>query len=385
MKILINHIYYNPVGHVLEALKMAKGFFNANKKIEIHVALNKDTTYELANACPWIKKVYAVDTQDILKNGEKSKSFKAIPKKWDYVLHELRILGEAEVNITRKGFVNYYQLAQKTFDARWQGNLWEKEKYPKKLKYKPNSKIELKLPERSLDFAKKKYCHKGPKICIMLGGSAGRAYYPSIQTWIKIIKLLNKKIPNLKIYITGISESKEGRTSTQAYAKKEIEQLERLEYVINAYDIGLWNQLALLKGCNVFISPHTGFAFLAPCVNTPWLAISGGDWPEYFFNDVPFYSVFPDDKNYPYVGKGEWTKHGDKEHKEIIQTMSPESLDKKIPEIVKYTKILIDKKLTYKDSVKLHVKNIKKKGFDIRKFGPLDDALGLDKLKRNLN
>tara|TARA_Y100000034_G_scaffold134813_1_gene204403 strand:- start:486 stop:707 length:222 start_codon:yes stop_codon:yes gene_type:complete len=72
MKILINHIYYTPVGHALEALKFAKGFYNANCNIEIHVALNKETTYELAKACPWIKKYYAVDTKDILKNGEKS-------------------------------------------------------------------------------------------------------------------------------------------------------------------------------------------------------------------------------------------------------------------------------------------------------------------------
>ena len=390
MKILINHVYWTPVGHVLEALKMSKGFYNANKNIEIHVALNKETTYELAKACPWIKKYYAVDTKDILKHGVKAKSFKAIPKKWDYVLHDFRILNEVagknKLWSIEKAYVNYYKLTQKVFDVKWQGNIWEKNKYPKELKYKPRSKIDLNLPKKSLSFVRKKYDHKDPKICMMLGGSAGYAYYPSIKTWIKIIKLLNKEIPNLKIYLTGVSESKKGRTHTQAYTNKNIEQLKKLDNVVDCYDIGLWNQLALLKMCNVFISPHTGFAFLVPCVNTPWLAISGGDWPEYFFNDIPFYSVFPDDKKYPYVGKGKYSKHtGNFSGKwGKIPHMNPKNLDKKISEIIKYTKILIDKKLTYKESVKLHVKNIKKKGFDIRNFGALDDALGLNKFKEKL-
>ena len=36
--LLINYIYYNPVGHVVEALKFSKGLQEANPDIEIHVA-----------------------------------------------------------------------------------------------------------------------------------------------------------------------------------------------------------------------------------------------------------------------------------------------------------------------------------------------------------
>lgn len=390
MKILINHIYHRPVGHVLEAIKRSKGFYDANKNVEIHVALNKESTYELTKACPWIKKCYAVDTKDVLKSGKKAKSFKSIPKKWDYVLYDSRILEETKEReklwSLEKAYVNYYKLSEIAFNVRWQGSEWEIKKFPKELKYKPNSKIELSLPKESLNFVKKKYGYGGSKICIMLGGSAGYAYYPSIKTWIKIIKSLNKEIPQLKIYLTGVSESKGGRTHTQAYTKKNVEQLKKFDNVVDCYDIGLWNQIALLKMCDVFISPHTGFAFLSPCVNTPWLTISGGDWPEYFFNDVPFYSVFPDDKKYPYVGKGKYSKHGGNFSGKWgkIPHMDPKNLDEKIPEIVKFAKLLLNEKLTYREAVKLHIKNIKKKGFDIRNFGPLDDALGLNKLKRKL-
>jgi hypothetical protein len=40
--------------------------------------------------------------------------------------------------------------------------------------------------------------------------------------------------------------------------------------------------------------PHTGFGMAALAVGTPWLALSGNRWPEYFYNNVPFYSVLPD-------------------------------------------------------------------------------------------
>ncbi|MBT3405181.1 hypothetical protein HOC29_04775 [archaeon] len=389
MKILINHIYYSPVGHVLEALKFSKGFFNANKSAEIHVALSSDSPHELTKACPWIKKTYVVDKFDILKNGKNSESFKQIPKKWDYVLHDLRIIWETKEMETiyreEQGMLNYYKLCQENFKVKWQGSEWSINEIPKELKYKKNSKIKLELPKEPINFIKENFHQKSPKICMMLAGSAGFAYYPSIKTWEKIINALNEKIPNLTIYITGITKSEKGRTSTQAYSEKELEYLfKKFDNVVNAYNIGLWNQIALVQNSDLFISPHTGFAFLAPCVNTPWLAISGGDWPEYFFNDVPFYSVLPDDKKYPYCGQGKWTKHLEIEHKKRIPTMSSGKIDKKIPEIVKYANILIEKKLPYKKAVSLHVKNILRKGYNIRKFGPFDDALGLDKLKAKL-
>jgi hypothetical protein len=36
----------------------------------------------------------------------------------------------------------------------------------------------------------------------------------------------------------------------------------------------------------------------ALAVGTPWLALSGGRWFEYFFNRVPFRSMIPDPERY---------------------------------------------------------------------------------------
>ena len=49
----------------------------------------------------------------------------------------------------------------------------------------------------------------------------------------------------------------------------------------------------------MFLSPHTGFGMAALAVGTPWLALSGGRWFEYFFNRVPFRSIIPDLERYP--------------------------------------------------------------------------------------
>ena len=54
-----------------------------------------------------------------------------------------------------------------------------------------------------------------------------------------------------------------------------------------------------MQACDVFLAPHTGFGLAALAVGTPWLAISGGRWFEYYFNHVPFRSVIPDVERYP--------------------------------------------------------------------------------------
>jgi hypothetical protein len=64
-------------------------------------------------------------------------------------------------------------------------------------------------------------------------------------------------------------------------------------------DRPLLDQLALVSRCDVLVSPHSGFAMAGLAVGTPWLAISGNRWPEYYFNGVPFYSVVPDLDRFP--------------------------------------------------------------------------------------
>jgi hypothetical protein len=51
--ILVNHVYYSPVGHVVEAIRYARGFKEANPGSEVHVALSDGAPWELCAGAPW--------------------------------------------------------------------------------------------------------------------------------------------------------------------------------------------------------------------------------------------------------------------------------------------------------------------------------------------
>jgi ADP-heptose:LPS heptosyltransferase len=374
-KLLLNYVYWSPVGHAIEALKYAKGFYDANKDVEIYIIFNKDTTTELAKLCPWIKKVYLIDLSSIKKSIDK------IPKKWDYIVIDKRAR-------TNNNYFKQLIMYQNEFNIEIKANIWKgytdfwkmNEKSP--LKYNPNSKIMITSPKKNKDFIKKRVLAE-KNICIVLGGSSSAGKYPSIESWIKIIKNLKIEFPKYQIILTGVLKNKSKRTTTRAYGAKEIERLKKeVSGIKDMYNIGFMNQIALLEKCDLFISPHTGFAFLAPCVNTPWLAISGTDWPEYFFNDSPFYSAIKFLKHYPGYTFSNQPSSKDVTKRREYFGLDDETMIKRIPDIVKGAKLLIDKKIDYKSSVKIHIRNLKNSNFKISSFFSFDDVIKLRGIKK---
>ncbi len=368
-RILLNYIYYSPVGHTVEALRYAKGLYKANPGYEIHVALNDRSTPILTEGCSWIAQVYPIHLDDFENPTVGAEVLQHVPKEWDYIVDNNLVLlelgnpdelgrGEGtaakELGWEEQAMQSYFQLTNATLTAKsGRGTLYPAINLPKGLYYKAQSQVILSVPVESQEFAKR-YAHDGPKICIMLGGSAGYRVYPDVSSWIKIITTLSKALPAAKFYLTGVHKSTSKQTHTAAYSDEAIQAiLASNPDMVDCYDIGPWNQIALIKNCDILISPHTGFAFLASCVGTPWLAISGGNWPEYFFNNVPFYSVLPDNPNYPY--KGAIDTEGDSPK---IPCMQPQNLDKKIPEIVEATQLLMNPAFTYEKALQRHRENI---------------------------
>jgi hypothetical protein len=268
-----------------------------------------------------------------------------------HVLHD--IAKSAKLGRDEEAMKNYLGVTESLFQASvGKGVFFPRIKFPEGLQYSRDARVELKLPPSAIDFAKRLE-HDGPKISILLGGSGTYRHYPAIRTWIKIIHALNSAFPNLRIYLTGVRRSPQGRTRTAGYTVSNTNNLlHKFRNMINCYDVGLWNQLAIMRQSDVFLSPHCGFAFLAPCVNVPWLAISGGDWPEYFFNHVPFYSVLPDNPKYPCMG--DLSVSASRHHTGKIPDMNPRNLDKKIPEIVEAAKLLMDDSFTYEKALQRH-------------------------------
>jgi hypothetical protein len=122
-----------------------------------------------------------------------------------------------------------------------------------------------------------------------------------------------------------------------------------------ALDEPLLDQLALVEACDLFVSPHTGFGCAALSVGTPWLALSGGPWHEWFFNNVPFYSVMPDTRRYPaYTQMGEPPPLADDDGEPRTPSMTRRRIAEDLPELVDAARLLIEKRLSYEDACRRH-------------------------------
>jgi hypothetical protein len=136
-----------------------------------------------------------------------------------------------------------------------------------------------------------------PLIAVLPAGSGPRSDYPSLRSWKLLLSAFAARWPGAGFCLLGKLRA-DTRTST-SFPAAELDQLRALPGVVDAVDWDLVGQLAVVAACDVLVSPHTGFAMAGLAVGTPWLAISGNRWPEYYFNGVPFYSGLPDTRRYP--------------------------------------------------------------------------------------
>jgi hypothetical protein len=374
-KLLLNYVYWSPVGHVLEAIKYARGFYESNKNIEISVILNKDSPLELIKLFPWIKKTYSIDLKSKNQNLEK------FNKKWDYIVTDKRARDLYAMSHEMKKF--HEKFFKEVSPRIWKGytNYWKVgEESP--LNYIPNTKISPEIPKNTKKSIERKIKSR-KNICVLLGGSSSPGRYPPIDSWIDLLKKLKKRFPQYNLIITGVLKNNSGRTFTRAYGLKEIEKLKKaIPDIIDMYNIGLINQIELVKVSNLFISPHTGFGFISQVVGTPWLTISGGDWPEYFLNDTAFYSAIENLKYYPaYTFQNKPSKHHRRKLRKYLG-FDDRNMRKRSKDILKGAKLLLEDKMDYKNSVKLHKMKLKKSKFKIGSFFFFDDIIKIKGLKK---
>ena len=365
-RILLNYVYYAPVGHAVEALRYAQGLHAANPGSEIHVALSNRTPWELCMGCPWIARTYPIHLDDM---ADDTAAPLPLPPEWDYIVNNNLVHLETaspDQLIRPDGYaapppgweeaamLTYYTRTDTELVARHgRGVLYPLVSLPEGLGYVRGTHVSLHVPAASRAFADR-YAHAEVRICLLPVGSGAARLYPDIDTWIAILTALRDRFPTARVYLTGSRRSSRNRTTTRAYGDDDLARLIASdEAIVDCFDIGLWHQVALLERCDLLLSPHTGFAFLALCVGTPWLALSGGNWPEYFFNEVPFYSVLPDNPDYPYVGALDGDEEGPR-----IPCMQPERLRDRIPEILDGAAFLLAAGCTYEAALLRHQENI---------------------------
>jgi ADP-heptose:LPS heptosyltransferase len=376
--LLVNWVYYRPVGHALEGLKVARNYFEADRDLKISVLLNSEMPYEIGELCPWVEKVYIADVKELAEYGLTAGCLKKIPAVWDYVVSDERLMHSLgsysdELKAANQVIIQYLQAKV------WKGNRYfpRHEQMPP---YKPDTGMRFTVPESAREFVRK-YSHNGLKICILPAGSNADRIYPETKWWVKMMQSVTESFPDARFYITGAKSKSGNRSESYTLSDNDISLIvSEINNVENCFDIGIVNQIALLEYCDLLISPHSGFAFLAGCVNTPWLALSGARWPEYFYNHIKFYSVLPSCEKYPcYTGMKEACITEMKNGNPVI-CMSTKELDGKIPVILDGVKQLTRDDFTYEDSIELYRKNVLKSGYPLDNFWTFEGSFSIVKM-----
>jgi hypothetical protein len=355
--LLVNFWYAHPVGHAVEALRYCLGY--ASDEVEISLLLNGATATELAGCCPFVRETYAVDYVDFLgRTGDPDAALAPVPRDWDYVLDDQRSRQPAQLEFD--GLRGFYQASHRHFRARVHHGTAGSEPPA----YVPNRQLLLELPAELRERARRGLGETRGRIALMPAGSSEPARYPSIASWQLIVRALAAEFPEA-VFCLVAKLDRDGRTSTSATAEGLARIGAAAPRVVSAVDLPLLEQLAFVEACSLFLAPHTGFGVAGLAVGTPWLALSGGPWHEWFFNGVPFYSVVPDTERYPaFTQLGEQPDPVEDDGPRT-PSMTRARIEEDLPELVEGARLLVDGRLGYEEALR-------------RYFPRLRDAYGGD-------
>lgn len=237
--LLIVWVYYPALGHLVEVLD-----------------------------CDFIKAVHPIDDQNYKDNQEGL--LYDISETFDYVVFPKRLYYTPQDYTPSLLRCNRY--LQGYFKSRhWSGFNDIPDSHPKALKAIPYSAFKIQVPKDKLSF-KLPETVGSPIVAVMLKGASKQTIWPSLSTWRRLFKAIHRVYPNATFIITGLSKVHSTKKRTAIEVKAHLNQfIKSIPNAIFAYDIGLDNQLGIIQQADVFLSPHTGFAFLAPCLGTPGL------------------------------------------------------------------------------------------------------------------
>lgn len=292
-RLLVNYWYAHPVGHAVEGLRYCLGYKAANPELSVSLLLNGATPVELARLCPFVDEVYGVAFTSFTDvPNDPAAALTAVPRDWDWVVENHRARQASHAAIP--GFAAFFDAAHRHF-VPLHGTGVAGAEPPA---YRPHEQLRLEPPADAREAAAAMLPADGLVIgAVLAGSSADRHLYPSTRSWEVILRALSRRHPDAVFCLIG-KLGADGRT-TSRITRAEVDRLLAAVPAVDCFDRPLLEQLAVLERSALLVSPHTGLSFLASTVGTPWLAISGGNWHEYFFNGVPVYSLLPDPGRYP--------------------------------------------------------------------------------------
>jgi len=344
-RVLVNFFYAQPVGHAVEALHYCHGHHAAAPGRQVSVALNASTATELARFCPFVERAYAIDHPFLAPCADSDARLAALPRHFDWVLDDGRRHQPFQLEAF-PGMRDYYAASDRRLVAArrrtFAGN--------PEAGYVPHRQLRLELPAAARRAAARRLGDPGvPRIAVMPAGSGERALYPSAGSWTCVLDALAEARPGVRFVLVGrLTAGDDRRTATSLSAGDLEALLAHPTRPADAFGLPLAEQLAIVEACDVFLAPHTGFGLAALAVATPWLALSGGRWFEYFFNRVPFRSVIPDAGRYPcFTQFAPADVRPDGDDGPRTPSMSRARIREDLPRLVTAAGELIDGSLTY--------------------------------------
>ncbi len=337
--LLVDWCTWPAVGHVVEGLQVAAAYAATNR-YDVSLMVNSRAATELASCCPWLSQVYRVDPT--VPHVPPAALVAEVPRDWAWVEQtpHRRDTGLLEA------FPEWHRLATAT-----------REHYRLSLAEKPAPVAEyplrLTLPEQDRAEAARIVGDAPLVITVMLSGSGDLNRYPSVGSWSVILQALRGQWPDAAIAVLGRAPTTGGPLLAigSSLGGPAVAGMLAEVGAIDGYDLPLLTQLALVERSGFFLSPHTGFGFLASTVNTPWLTLSGGPWYEYFHNGAPFHSLIPDTRMYTaFLGLYGSVLHEDTDGSgERDRSMLRERIDGTLPELLDAAKSLLNRERSYEE------------------------------------
>jgi hypothetical protein len=260
----------------------------AAPELEVSVALNAATAVELADFCPFVERAYAIDHPFVEPCADSAARLANLPRDWEWIADDPRRWQDFQL-AAFPGMRDYYAASDEHLRARRARTIAG----TGRLDYAPHRPLRLELPAEAKAAAARRLSGGERWIAVMPAGSSERSLYPSLGSWRLILDALAEAHPDARFALVGKT------SATTLDHGEHAALLEHRSEPVDAFDLELAEQLAIVQACDLFLAPHTGFGLAALAVATPWLAISGGRWFEYYFNHVPFRSVIPDVERHP--------------------------------------------------------------------------------------
>jgi hypothetical protein len=352
-RVLVNFFYAHPVGHAVEALHYCLGHHAAGPEREISVALNAASAVRLADFCPFVAARHAIEHPLLEPCEDSMERLGGLPRRWDWVLDDPRRFQDFQLE-TFPGLRDYYAASDRHLLA-GRGRTVVGADPPG---YVPHQQLRFSPPRAAREAAARRLAasegNPGPArwIAVMPAGSSERALYPSLHSWQLILHALGDAFPAVRIALLG-KLRRDRRTATSIDRVELDELLTHATRPLDCFDIDLADQLAIVEACDIFLAPHTGFGLAALAVGTPWLAISGGRWFEYYFNHVPFRSIIPDVERYPSFSQfAPAAMVDDGEDGPRTPSMSRSRVRDDLDAIIAATGELLDGSLTYEQALR---------------------------------